>query len=367
LVAVDAFRKAMGLRPDFAKGHLGLALALKAMGDMSAATKALEEGLAVCSNDATLTEELQRISLRLLIAPDVGGSSARPWTCCVCFDEKPATDTVHVAICTGSPAECTFFFCSTCLEGHFQSQLGGSSGMPALPPVRCPAPSCNRRVPTESWTKFVPVSAMQSYQRSAADILNFRCRNCDNTGTLFLTGQEGDELASDETEILTGVDKCAYMEIISGRIGEGRFLELREKMLSFEAGACEADAMVDALALAFDKGADEIAGDKSDQEVTQFLMLLGDVERRCVLQLACLRRNPKIITPCCGDQYCWKCKIGSHHTGRTCEEVQRDQYDQEVQFCPGCNVATLRTEGCQEIVCVCGEIWTWEGDDDSDY
>lgn len=90
--------------------------------------------------------------------------------------------------------------------------------------------------------------------------------------------------------------------------------------------------------------------------------LTTDLERRAALQLAHLRRLPKIRTPCCGCEMCFKCKITGHHEGFTCEEMQQKELELEVQFCPGCDVPTQRTEGCDHMVCLCGENWTWQGD-----
>jgi len=93
-----------------------------------------------------------------------------------------------------------------------------------------------------------------------------------------------------------------------------------------------------------------------------------DVERRAALRLADLRRRPKIRTPCCKAEYCFRCQTGSWHHGSTCEQILMSQAAIEVQFCPGCGVPTQRTEGCQSMVCLCGEHWAWGGDtSDDDY
>ena len=47
--------------------------------------------------------------------------------------------------------------------------------------------------------------------------------------------------------------------------------------------------------------------------------------------------------------------------GRTSR--QAPEIDIEAQYCPACNVPTIRSEGCNHIICVCGEEWTWEGGD----
>jgi len=96
-------------------------------------------------------------------------------------------------------------------------------------------------------------------------------------------------------------------------------------------------------------------------DIRQILLLCTDVERRTALHLAHLRKWPKIRTPCCHTDYCFRCQT-AWHSDRTCEEVVR--LDVDVQFCPGCNVPTLRTEGCSSMVCLCGENWEWEGGSD---
>merc|ERR1719272_1333652 len=133
---------------------------------------------------------------------------------------------------------------------------------------------------------------------------------------------------------------------------------------SFIAGASSPDEMLTALAAALSIETESLVHDADPLRLV--LELIQDTERRCVLQLACLRQQPKITTPCCNAPYCFKCKVGSHHISSTCEQIQRDNMDQEVEFCPKCNVPTLRTEGCRHMVCLCGEHWYWEGGDDSD-
>jgi len=59
---------------------------------------------------------------------------------------------------------------------------------------------------------------------------------------------------------------------------------------------------------------------------------------------------------------CFKCKVRGWHRQQSCEERQRKEVSQDVQFCPGCGVPTVRSEGCSHIICVCGRSWTWRQD-----
>jgi len=98
----------------------------------------------------------------------------------------------------------------------------------------------------------------------------------------------------------------------------------------------------------------------SDENIQDALSCIEDLERRTCLHLAWLRINPFVTTPCCDSEFCFKCKVGTHHTGETCEQRQREELDIYCQFCPECEVATVRTEGCDHIVCLCGAEWTWQ-------
>jgi hypothetical protein len=86
--------------------------------------------------------------------------------------------------------------------------------------------------------------------------------------------------------------------------------------------------------------------------------LRQDLERRAALQLAILNRMPKTYTPCCGNRVCFRCKTYGWHE-ETCEEIQRREMGQKVCFCPHCGVPTIKSEGCDHMVCVCGADWTW--------
>lgn len=103
-----------------------------------------------------------------------------------------------------------------------------------------------------------------------------------------------------------------------------------------------------------------------DEFLNHVLELIEDIERRCILHLACLRWNPKIYTPCCDAELCWKCKIAGHHAGVSCEEMQRQELEIPFQCCPGCDVPTQRTEGCNHMVCLCGTEWTWKDQPDQE-
>ena len=103
-------------------------------------------------------------------------------------------------------------------------------------------------------------------------------------------------------------------------------------------------------------------------------------------------RFPFITTMCCCYPTCFKCKTSGFHEGQTCAEKQAEELAVDaqvglpvcsgtgeavvrrrnrwcllfvccVQYCPECGVPTIRSEGCSQMICVCGAAWEWEGDD----
>lgn len=94
---------------------------------------------------------------------------------------------------------------------------------------------------------------------------------------------------------------------------------------------------------------------------SKILRLVFDLERRIALQLAFLRKFPFISDQGCECKAptCFKCKRKGHHIGKTCAEIQNAELLCEVQYCPQCKIATIKTEGCNAIICVCGAYWQW--------
>lgn len=70
------------------------------------------------------------------------------------------------------------------------------------------------------------------------------------------------------------------------------------------------------------------------------LALIVNPERRTNLTLRYIKDNPKIWTPCCEREHCFKCKTKDFHVGKTCEE-NLGALDSTVLFCPSCHVALV--------------------------
>jgi len=131
----------------------------------------------------------------------------------------------------------------------------------------------------------------------------------------------------------------------------------------FEKGDLSAPELLDFLLTFWNVDVlDEDAPSKFTDRFVAAASLIEDDGLRALLQHSLLKRFPKTVTHCCAAPHCFRCKVATHHEGLKCEEVQRRQVPEDgVQFCPGCGVATVKTEGCNHMICLCGEDWTWEG------
>lgn len=242
------------------------------------------------------------------------GAGPRPGQCGVCLEDKP--ETVQMCWNTG----CATRFCEECIRGFAKEAV--DRALYAVPWLHCPG--CQGRVPTSAWSGRAP-EAYDTYTSNAAALLTFRCSDCHEVGSLVCSYAE-DPKALDSLPPEAAAKVC-------------------QAWPAFAYAASQPEAILDLLP----------GGNPSS-----LLPVIADLERRTCLHLAWLRQQPFISTPCCDSEFCFKCKVGSHHEGQTCEERQREELDIECQFCPECEVPTVRTEGCDHIVCVCGNDWTWQ-------
>ncbi|CAM9380016.1 unnamed protein product [Phaeothamnion confervicola] len=284
--------------------------------------------------------------------------------CAICLEDHVAADLL-AGLCGGG--QCLGRFCKPCLAGYCESVVQRSRY--SLPPIKCP--SCAGRIATASWRALVPPPIFDEYRANAHALLTIRCSGCHMPQKLF-----------DATPPLRDpVARAAAIASLRGDFGPAATRDLLLAWRKFERGARAADDVIDAVVTGLwvcrplEQPQPDLAGAPTTLEaederwekwggivVGAVLPLVRDLERRAVLQLAWLRRYPFLRTyPCeCGQMTCFKCKVEGCHPGVTCAEVQaRELEGSGVQFCPGCNVATVKSEACNHMVCVCGEDWTW--------
>jgi tetratricopeptide (TPR) repeat protein len=93
--AVDLFWQAAKLRPDFSRGYLGLARALRQLGEIHEAREALLHGLQRCPDDGALLQELAKLD-KLLNSNDSGYPCAAEFA--AADDSAPASVTLPTSI-----------------------------------------------------------------------------------------------------------------------------------------------------------------------------------------------------------------------------------------------------------------------------
>jgi len=263
--------------------------------------------------------------------------------CCICMELFSACQLWHCGrdVCGGKA------FCSNCLRQHAEAVI--DSGLYAAPAVRCPV--CNLRLATTAWAPLVKEETFAKYQENARALLTYRCAACDETGSYLRPGMEGHASAGKPFGMLGTEARerlwMAWEAFFLAEVPAEKFLQtiLDEFSCGHRKGGAPPSSM------------NKVLGPSGQAN------WIEDLERRLALQLAWLHRFPRQRTPCCGEQFCFRCKVSSWHRGVTCNERLRSEKARQAQLCPGCGVPTQRSEGCRKITCVCGRVWEWEGID----
>lgn len=221
---------------------------------------------------------------------------------------------------------------------------------------------------------------MRRYMSNAQALLKIRCSGCDDTANLLHTIENGKKVITSPAEREKVLDKIVskidsdenrmaflrtYCNFMNGKAPSSLFITavfesfINTKKCDFEE---DEEDRNDEIRKSAKNG---ILKQEAAKHVTKVMSLIIDMERRFAAQLEVLRKFPKIKLVCCDTKHCFLCKVGGHHKGQSCAEVQREEMGSECQFCPGCGVATLRTEGCKEVLCVCGTVWKWVDEDEA--
>mmetsp|Transcript_9081 Transcript_9081/g.18574 ORF Transcript_9081/g.18574 Transcript_9081/m.18574 type:complete len:446 (-) Transcript_9081:244-1581(-) len=267
--------------------------------------------------------------------------------CAICLEMAPCLQSAG-DLCRDR--NCEGWFCHPCIQKHVATVIADTRF--SVPTIRCP--SCFGFVPPFCWQNFSESDLLMTWRENAAVLLSIRCAECDEPGTLLQTGQGKEESARKK------LTDTAFAQLED-------WSSLVEKWYLFEKGSMSANDLVAALLEVW--GHAEENEEETPAELTKKVMaamkLVEDDGLRAVLQLSILKRYPKTQTACCDSDHCFRCKIHTHHEGSSCAEILQEQLPEDgIQFCPSCGVATVRTEGCNHIICLCGENWTWEGEEE---
>jgi len=295
------------------------------------------------------------LSLNKLHAPAARcrATGATP-ICSICFD--PLTE-AEMGKQPCARRTCGTRMCGGCAAAYFSTTV--KSSLYSCPVLRCAGPDCGAPIPVAVWTGFVEANIVELYEANAMALAVIRCEDCDEQYSLLCPAAQGDSERDAAQAVLMDCLKSAGSEgFVIGMLAE---YEARERSAASVLDEMEKHLRNGELAEVIMAPATEGA---------PLLQLVADVERRTTLLMEHLRRNPLIETPCCGSAMCFRCKCMGHHEGETCEERALEEIgDGEVNCCPVCGVPTVKVEGCEHIICVCGANWDWatgealDGDD----
>lgn len=289
------------------------------------------------------------------LAPGATRPAIHTEKCSLCNKEPGKAQELMVpdTLCIGR--HCSGAFCEPCLRRYFSSALQACRHM--VPYPRCP--KCRGYVRTKSWARFVHPKALALVEENARKLVSYQCVKCAKAKSLLVEHVSGEKISP---KILG--------EALQG-IPERDQQALQHWWLRFSCGEVQA---IEGITILEDT---LMLGEPGDvdflERLAQFrvrsnllLRLIEDPSRRAVLQLAMIRRWPEITSTCCGVKMCFKCKTITHHDGRTCETAQRQRsFCQYAQFCPSCGVAAVMAQGSTQVVCICGEEWTWFNEEPS--
>mmetsp|Transcript_124092 Transcript_124092/g.397113 ORF Transcript_124092/g.397113 Transcript_124092/m.397113 type:complete len:1364 (+) Transcript_124092:73-4164(+) len=282
-------------------------------------------------------------------------SAAGGQSCGICMCEPE--DARLWSLCRNDT--CSSRFCGICVGRYATTKV--EEALHFVPSLRCPGCWC--RISTSAWRPFVPEQTRTKYVANASALLTVRCARCDGTHSLLVEDSE-------DLDGCTAREDAIMSRVLKEEPEDSH--ELRRAWREFSMGQSHADQLLGKLVdtaeqtgLSADGPEGALEGQLS-AALRLFLMeliaLVTDIERRVTLHLAVLRRYPKIRTKCCGQKMCYKCKVKGWHPKVSCEDRQRRFLTIDavgIQPCPMCGVPTQKTEGCNEVRCVCGHTWSW--------
>jgi len=203
---------------------------------------------------------------------------------------------------------------------------------------------------------MVPNATAKAFEDKAENILSFQCGSCHSRKTHGVKPcKKTDEEILVEL-VRRGFPAEAAREMAqkydNGMVGHQQtYAELCERLASIQLANSSASV------------SDEEAK-QATQDLTWFLKLIKDAERRHTLQLYHLLRVPRFRSSCCDYEHCFKCRTRGWHEGLTCaENMARIDGPAGAQLqmlsCEKCGVYLIKGDGCDTVTCVCGHSFNW--------
>lgn len=268
-------------------------------------------------------------------------------SCAVCMDAC-TTD----RICEFCPDSHLEVLCGTC-TGEYITQKISDSFLGSCPQILCPLKHGAKqqrilRFGLWSKSKYIAPAQVEKYTSLAKNLLAFLCSGCHRLKSLSVTA--------------AGVSSISQMSARSTlqnamRVSPEKYTAFDEALQCYTNGISTADDFYTTLCACL-----PVMATGADKEIWELfknvLVLIDDPERQSNLHLRHLRVRPRIWTPCCSKEHCYKCQTKDFHEGKTCAENSKSQ-DGSVVQCPSCEIAISKGDGCNSVTCVCGKQFSW--------
>lgn len=264
--------------------------------------------------------------------------------CLICFDDISIHDERYITACNDitHPG-----FHRECLCLYIQSKV--SEGFPgACPSMNCPCEHVDKKrriLKFPVWNKLVSTQISQKFKANAESLLAFLCSNCHVLRTIAVPYVEEECIKSKDLirEKLGDIPttEAFLLDVNQYNDGEITVHELYEKISTV-------------YFQEFQTGEDKDVWNT----FKLILSIIEDPERRANLHLRHLKIRPRMWTPCCTKEHCFRCRTKDFHTGKTCEQNTK-ALDSTIVPCPSCGLFLTKGDGCNSVTCVCGKKFSW--------
>jgi hypothetical protein len=229
--------------------------------------------------------------------------------CSICLEQlEPQSDTVHLCHDKSHPGNCR-----ECVVNYIKNKIE-SAFLGTCPAMYCPhqhAKGKGRAILNyREWSKLVPANDLSRYSSLADSVLAFLCGGCHSLKSLQIKATP-DQVEEAERSTKLMIEHAGGKEL---------YESFCQDLFKFENGEERVEVFYSKLSTSYFSSV-LVAG--NDQEVWRLmktiLRLISDPERRASLHLRYLKIRPRIWTPCCSREHCFKCRTKDFHDGKTCD------------------------------------------------
>lgn len=272
-------------------------------------------------------------------------------SCFICFEQFPSNELVSP--CSKSPGSHTVgtqnTCCQLCLHNYLKSKVESAyeGSCPSLTCLFCKSTPDVKCLISEDHLAQSPGNLYQKYVTLASSLLSIQCSSCHTRTTIFVSTPDKETAATAMSTLRSTIQNYDQFWI---------------DLNSYDQGAISIRLFFDQITSVY---CPTLLSERNDRNAFQImkniLLLIKSSERRANLHLRYLQFRPCVWSLCCNTAMCFKCKTKTFHDGQTCEEVTATMSN-EMLPCGQCGVYLVKGDGCDSIICVCGNRFAWSAE-----